>query len=80
MAEAIQWIEDFLANSTVSLIHPTDETMRLTLAWMKQFQLGRKRILDTHLAAALHTNGIRRLMTANPADFKVFSVFEIVSL
>jgi predicted nucleic acid-binding protein len=80
MAEAIQWIEDFLANSTVSLIHPTDATMRQTLAWMKQFQLGRKRILDTHLAAALHTNGVRRLMTANPSDFKIFSVLEIVSL
>jgi hypothetical protein len=46
---------------------------------MRQFNLGRKRILDTHLAAILHTNGVRRLLTSNPADFKIFGVLEIVT-
>jgi len=31
------------------------------------------------VAAVLHTAGVRRMMTSNPADFTVFGVFEIVS-
>jgi hypothetical protein len=46
---------------------------------MRQFNLGRKRILDTHLAAILHTSGVRRLLTSNPADFAVFGVLETVT-
>jgi hypothetical protein len=46
---------------------------------MRRFNLGRKRILDTHLAAVLHTHGVRKLMTSNPADFAVFQVFDLVT-
>jgi len=49
------------------------------LRWMRQFNLGRKRILDTHLAAVLHGAGVRRLLTANPADFAVFGALETVT-
>jgi len=79
MTEALEWIEEFTSNSTVSLIQPTDESFRQTLRWMREFHLGRKRILDTHLAAVLHTSGVRRLLTANSADFKVFGVLETVT-
>jgi hypothetical protein len=46
---------------------------------MREFGLGRKRILDTHLAAVPHTAGARRLLTSNPADFAVFGVLEAVT-
>ncbi len=49
-----------------------------SLRWMRQFNLGCKRILDTQLAAVLHSNGVRRLLTSNPADFAVFGVLETV--
>ncbi|HMJ89218.1 MAG TPA: hypothetical protein VK530_05355 [Candidatus Acidoferrum sp.] len=45
---------------------------------MNRFQLGRKRILDTQLAAILHTAGVHRLFTSNPRDFEVFGVFELL--
>jgi len=48
------------------------------LRWMRQFNLGRKRILDTHLAAVLHTAGVHRLLTSNPADFTLFGVLDTV--
>jgi predicted nucleic acid-binding protein len=79
MNEALEWIEEFTSNSTVSLLQPTDESFRQMLCWMREFRLGRKRILDTYLAAVLHTNGVRRLFTSNPADFQVFGVLEIVT-
>jgi predicted nucleic acid-binding protein len=78
MNEAWDWIEDFMANPAVGLLEPSQESARQMLRWMRQFNLGRKRILDTHLAAVLHTAGVRRLLTSNPADFTVFGVLETV--
>jgi predicted nucleic acid-binding protein len=79
MTEALDWVERFLANPAVGLLEPTPESLRQALRWMRQFDLGRKRILDTHLAAVLHTAGVRRLLTSNPGDFTVFGVFGIVT-
>lgn len=79
MTEALDWIEDFMRNPTVSLLLPTDASLKQTLTWMRQLNLGRKRILDTELAAILHTGGVRRLLTSNSADFTVFNVFDIVT-
>ena len=76
MPEAVDWIDEFLTNPAVALLEPTQASMNQTLRWMREFNLGRKRILDTHLAAILHTNGVRRLLTSNPSDFTVFNVFE----
>ena len=78
MIEAMAWLEKFLANPVVGLLEPTYESRLQMLRWMRQFNLGRKRILDTHLAAVLHTSGVRRLLTSNPKDFAVFGVIEII--
>jgi predicted nucleic acid-binding protein len=79
MTEALDWIDEFLKNPAVSLLEPTPASMDLTLRWMRQFNLGRKRILDTQLAAVLHAGGVRRLLTSNPSDFAVFDVLETVA-
>jgi predicted nucleic acid-binding protein len=79
MIEALDWIEEFLTNPSVSLLQPTQASLRQTLRWMREFDLGRKRILDTHLAAVLHTAGARRLLTSNPSDFAVFGVLKTIT-
>jgi predicted nucleic acid-binding protein len=79
MIEALDWVENFTANPAVGLLEPTPETFRQTLRWLREFNLGRKRILDTQLAAVFHTGGVRRLLTSNPADFTGFGVFEIIT-
>lgn len=43
---------------------------------MEEFRLGRKRILDTYLAATYHEKGIRRIATGNAADFALFKAFD----
>lgn len=78
MIEAVDWIENLLGNPTVGLLEPSQGSLRQMLRWMRQLNLGRKRILDTYLAAVLHTAGVRRLLTSNPADFAVFGVLETV--
>jgi len=79
MTEAVDWVEGLIATPAASVLEPSAESLRQTLLWMRQFNLGRKRILDTHLTAVLHTAGVQRLLTSNPSDFTVFGVLEIVS-
>ena len=79
MNEAMQWLEDFLASASVGLIQPGAASLEQTLKWMRQYNLGRKRILDTHLAAVLYANGVTRLLTSNPADFAIFTALQTVS-
>lgn len=79
MTEALDWIENFLRNPAIELVEPNKASLDQTFHWMRRFNLGRKRILDTHLAAVLYTNGVTRFLTANPADFQVFGVLEIVT-
>jgi predicted nucleic acid-binding protein len=57
---------------------PNVESTRMFLEWMRTHRLGRKRILDTQLAATLWTAGVRRIATSNATDFAVFGVFEIL--
>lgn len=56
--------------------HPGSLALKQTMEWLEQYRLGRKRILDTALAAAYYERGILRLATANPNDFAIFGVFE----
>lgn len=60
-------------------IMPSPEVLPRTLELLADLQLGRKRILDTALAATLELAGIRRLATFNPSDFKIFEFLEIVT-
>ncbi len=60
--------------------YPTLDSTRLTLSWLRQHRLGRKRLLDTQLAATYYAAGIGRLLTLNAADFSVFGVFQIETI
>jgi predicted nucleic acid-binding protein len=55
----------------VKHVFPTDASTVLLLDWMQRHQLGRKRILDTQLAALLWTAGVRQILTGNPGDFQL---------
>jgi predicted nucleic acid-binding protein len=60
-------------------VFPNSESTALFLDWMQRHQLGRKRILDTQLAAILWTAGVRQVLTANPADFQIFG-FQLLTV
>ena len=40
-------------------------------------RLGRKRLLDTMLAATYFTHGVRDIVTSDARDYSVFGVFQI---
>ena len=52
----------------------------LWLAWMHELRLGRKRSLDTLLAASYYHAGVRRLATTDWRDFARYGVFELERL
>lgn len=57
--------------------HPDHEANQQWLRWLRQHRLGRKRLLDTLIAATWHVAGIREIFTLNPGDFRIFDVFVI---
>lgn len=79
MAAAWQLAEQWWRASEVIHVFPDDSATRLFLDWLKQFSLGRKRLLDTLLAATYRQFGIQSLLTTNPMDFGVFGVFVCVT-
>ena len=46
--------------------------------WMIEHRLGRKRILDTMLAATFEEHEIRHVITSDPSGFSVFNIFHII--
>ena len=51
---------------------PQPGTGTRTLDLLRRYGLGRKRLLDTYLAATLLDNGVTTLITCDQNDFKVF--------
>ena len=64
----------------VARVFPVEEAVTQFLAWMREHRLGRKRLLDTMLAATYYANGITSIVTSNARDFRRFGVFELVEV
>lgn len=62
----------------ITRVFPTIESTVLSLEWVNQHRLGRKRLRDTMLAAAYFSAGVTRIVTLNAKDFAVFGGFEII--
>jgi predicted nucleic acid-binding protein len=56
-------------------IYPGADTTRLFLCWLVQFRLGRKRLLDTLLAATWSEAGVTQILTLNWPHFQVYGHF-----
>jgi predicted nucleic acid-binding protein len=79
MSEALmRWRMLWTGREAVRVPVPATVVLR-TLELMETLDLGRKRILDTALAATLEINGISRLATINRSDFEVFPFLDLVT-
>ena len=79
MTTARQLAEQWWTAREVVRVFPDDAATRQFLAWLQQFSLGRKRLLDTLLAATYRQAGIQSLLTTNQADFTVFGAFTCIT-
>jgi predicted nucleic acid-binding protein len=57
---------------------PDEHTVPMFLAWLREHALGRKRLLDTLLAATYFTNDVQSIVTTNQRDFRVFGRFSVL--
>ena len=72
---------DFWWNAKeIERIFPDERVVGRFLAWMAEYSLGRKRLLDTLLAATWYERGITRIVTSNARDYQVFGVFEMIEI
>ncbi len=71
--------EQWWTASNVVQVFPDRAATRQFFLWLEQFSLGRKRLLDTLLAATYLQAGVLSLLTTNPADFTVFGTFTCIT-
>ena len=58
---------------------PTPESMKQFWSWMKEHKLGRKRLLDTMLAATYFSHGVHAILSSNVRDYSTFGCFRVIS-
>lgn len=76
--QAIERIWFWLDQERIKIIFSTEVSLKRALLWSNMFKLGRKRIQDTHMAAAFAEAGVSELWTSNPSDFEIFETFDLV--
>lgn len=59
--------------------YPGEHTAALFFAWLGDYGLGRKRLLDTLLAATYLGNDVTSIVTTNARDFSVFKRFAVLT-
>ena len=80
MAQALAKASFWWNAAEVERIVPDDQAVRRFLVWMREHGLGRKRLLDTLLAATYYESGIARIVTSNARDYRVFGVFDPIEI
>ncbi len=78
MPEAIQKAESWWNAGEVEHVSPTPESVLLFFKWINQFKLGRKRLLDTMLAATYCSHRVSSILTSNARDYRSFDCFEVI--
>ena len=80
MAVALDKSERWWNAAETDQLPPSDAAVARFHDWMRRHRLGRKRVLDTLLAATYRAASVTSLLTLNPADFTVFGEFSFVPL
>jgi predicted nucleic acid-binding protein len=76
--EALRRAEQWWLAADVVHVFPDERTPSCFLGWLNEHKLGRKRLLDTLLAATYFTGGVRSILTTNARDFRTFRCFDVV--
>ncbi|MDA2925086.1 PIN domain-containing protein [Acidobacteria bacterium AH-259-L09] len=79
MEAALHVVRELWDGPEVVRILPAPIVVHRTVELLEQLRLGRKRILDTALAATLEAAGVACLATFNREDFQVFPFLEVIT-
>ena len=78
MDEAIGYSRSLWDAIEVVRLLPSGAVFHRTLELLSTLKLGRKRIVDTALAATLEVCSVERLATFNDKDFEIFGFLDVV--
>lgn len=78
MNDATSRAETWWNAAEVIRVFPGGQAVPSFFAWLRQHRLGRKRLLDTLLAATFLEAGVSKIVTNNGKDYEVFGCFEVV--
>ena len=78
MADALTRAEHWWQAAEVIRVLPGGESVNDFFGWLRRYQLGRMRLLDTLLAATFKNAGVQRIISNNEKDFQVLDRFVIV--
>ncbi len=79
VTDAISRAEQWWQAAEVVRVFPDGNSVSDFFAWLRQYQLGRKRLLDTMLAASFRNGKVTKIITNNAKDYEVLAAFEIVT-
>ncbi len=77
--EAVERAERWWQAREVVRMLPNAGSTRDWMDLLRHHRLGRKRLLDTMLAATCRANGVGRLISNNADDFRLFGFLEVIS-
>ena len=79
MESALSKADAWWRAAEVGQVLPGPAAVTLFMHWMHRYGLGRKRILDTLLAATYAASGVRRILATNARDYRIFDELEVVN-
>lgn len=77
MTQALERTWFWPEQDRIAVLYPDDDSFKTAQVWLSRYNLGRNRLIDTHMAACYASRGISTLWTAKRDDFKVFGMFEL---
>lgn len=80
MAEALRVAREWCNAREVDLLFPEGDVMNRFFELMETYRLGRKRVLDTCLAATCLAAGISHLITGNASDYEAFEELTLIEM
>lgn len=75
MAAAAQRADDWWNAREVLQVQADAAAVSAFFDWLTKHRLGRKRLLDTMLAATYFAQGVTDIVTSNARDYSIFGVF-----
>jgi len=79
MPAAAERAQAWFAAREVKQVYPDDHAVSVFFDWIGKHRLGRKRLLDTMLAATYFAHGLTDVVTSNARDYSIFGVFQVHS-
>lgn len=80
MSDALDLCEQWWNARECRQVAVDAEVGALFVTWMREFRLGRKRLLDTLLAATYYRSSVIRVAATDWRDFELYGVFEVARL